>query len=697
MMSSNNNDNGESGKEEPRRTNPDGDAVDTPTAEDGGAPVQLLSDDGIDDGGHSDEQKSRHPLTEGVSPQQGGHPNYSLAKQAPAHLSAAAASASQAQLSNLGALPRADAKRLVAAAASATPGSLPRPLHLNLPVRLSKTGGVASAVGNASGAPSKSPQLYAAAMPTRTNVPPPGYQHWYSANTAKRPVNYRPQPTAMTGKHPALPLPRPHPGLIHPSGVNFAPTTPAAARVAHATAKAPLSAAATKKPPPRSSTTPLPPTTAVKKAASFPSTTPLSSASKPHATSTSITKYASALPAGAPKHPPKRGTPSANHATPTPDSRAFSHPDNPLIDPKVVPAVHSIIALLQTYGPLSYEQLKFNMLPQLVPLHPVALQPPKPGELKNQLTQQQKLKKQPVQKWARKRDRLQKVLDILQELGVIHLVDRNKLKAGGGGRDSARGGKKNALPNQENDKKESSTDTINATKPWVEDDPNPIYCYGNGTPRMDVVLPSQILHEIQEAGQEVLRMKQRIEILKKALHVADADGGAPQPTSKGKAGTAAAGAATATPVGKLPLAKDKRKGLTTNKQKQAHNILTELFERHPEIARDPVYAAALRLFRVDVGVALERHHMSADNGPEMEKVINAGINFNAGRFGAFRKRSVSMSFGGGGGGWGGGAGGAGGEGGVKKKRKKGRPPKNANNNGGVSAEFQAVRTSASWA
>jgi hypothetical protein len=30
-----------------------------------------------------------------------------------------------------------------------------------------------------------------------------------------------------------------------------------------------------------------------------------------------------------------------------------------------------------------------------------------------------------------------------------------------------------------------------------DDDPNPVYCFGNGAPRMDVVFPSRILDEIQ--------------------------------------------------------------------------------------------------------------------------------------------------------------------------------------------------------
>ena len=46
----------------------------------------------------------------------------------------------------------------------------------------------------------------------------------------------------------------------------------------------------------------------------------------------------------------------------------FSSPDDiinpPRLDPDVIPVVHSLIHLLQTYVTLSYEQLEFNMVPQ---------------------------------------------------------------------------------------------------------------------------------------------------------------------------------------------------------------------------------------------------------------------------------------------------------------------------------------------
>jgi len=308
------------------------------------------------------------------------------------------------------------------------------------------------------------------------------------------------------------------------------------------------------------------------------------------------------------------------------------------------------------------------MTPQLVPLHSMVLQPPKPGQLKQQLVQQQRLTKQSVQKSVRKRDRLLKVLDILQELGVIHLVDSSKLKVAGGGRESANCDTKNASTTKETGKGGASTGTTNSTRQEVEDNPNPVYCFGNGVPRMDVILPSQILSEIKEAGEEVLRMKQRIEILKKALHVPDNN---TEASAKCKTGVGAS-CATTPPGSKKPKVKDKRKSPIVNKQKQAHNILKQLFKLHPEIARDPVYAAALRMFRVNVGTAIDHHRIPMDNTPEMDKVITAGINFNAGRFGAFRKRTSLASFAGGSGP------GGGGEGSMKKKKKKGRPPKNAN-------------------
>ena len=57
-----------------------------------------------------------------------------------------------------------------------------------------------------------------------------------------------------------------------------------------------------------------------------------------------------------------------------------------------------------------------------------------------------------------------------------------------------------------------------------EYDPNPIYFFGNGVPRMDTVLPSDILDEIWEAGEEVLRTRRRIDMLREVLVAPSEDG-----------------------------------------------------------------------------------------------------------------------------------------------------------------------------
>ena len=57
-----------------------------------------------------------------------------------------------------------------------------------------------------------------------------------------------------------------------------------------------------------------------------------------------------------------------------------------------------------------------------------------------------------------------------------------------------------------------------------EYDPNPIYFFGKGVPRMDTVLPSDILDKIWEAGEEVLRTRRRIGMLREVLVAPSEDG-----------------------------------------------------------------------------------------------------------------------------------------------------------------------------
>ncbi|KAL3811054.1 hypothetical protein ACHAXA_004565 [Cyclostephanos tholiformis] len=237
---------------------------------------------------------------------------------------------------------------------------------------------------------------------------------------------------------------------------------------------------------------------------------------------------------------------------------------------------------------------------------------------------------------------------------------------------------------------------------------------------MDVVLPSRILDEIQEAGREVMRAQRRIELLRKALmaedespSMASADG-----TSTGNVENtaAAAGAPITTEASSgvaqpAILAMDDDDGRTAaptkvrrrkqSPQQHAASVLRQLYQLHPEIANDPVYAAALRMFRVNVGTDIDHHRMNVENCPEVDvicrKILNDDGRMGSGpaRHGKKRasssdgqRRSASD-------------GGEGASGGGGKRRKKGRPPKKSNSGdkltkGGSAGESIAIRANASW-
>jgi hypothetical protein len=305
----------------------------------------------------------------------------------------------------------------------------------------------------------------------------------------------------------------------------------------------------------------------------------------------------------------------------------------PLADPTVIAGVNTIIALLQSYGPLSYEQLKFNMATQLVPLN------------------------QPVQ--SDTKDKLQQVLGILVELGVIHEVDKTSLDKGGSLLT------KSAAKKLKEKKEEESTaakekegeggvppksDTESACQP----DLNPIYCFGDGIPRMDVVLPSQILGEIKESGEEVQRMQKRIEILRNALREIDAM--APEDKGKDDLNTSSVRSKTS-PYGK------------------AKAVLKQVLELHPEIVQDPVYAAALRMFKLKEGIP-------GLNEEDEERTLQS-IHGSSG--GKLSKRASASSLGSA-------------DGSGKKKRKKGRPRKNSSANlvEKVAASSSVLKANATW-
>ena len=273
-----------------------------------------------------------------------------------------------------------------------------------------------------------------------------------------------------------------------------------------------------------------------------------------------------------------------------------------LADPAVISGVNSIVALLQSYGPLSHEQLKFNMATQLVPLN----QPNKSDSP----------------------DKLEKVLRILVELGIIHQVDKTTLgKNGSLMTKSAAKKLKEKKEGGESIEKQGESETTAVARIANQPDSNPIYCFGNGIPRMEVILPSKVLAEIKESGEEVLRMNKRIELLRNTLRDTDA-----------------------------AASKDKGRGGKDGdiSHERAKGVLKQLLELHPEVVRDPVYAAALRMFKLKEGIP----GLNEEDEERTLQNIHGSIGGKSGK-------RVSISS----------LGSADGSG--KKKRKKGRPRKNS--------------------
>ncbi|KAL7486883.1 hypothetical protein ACHAW6_012489 [Cyclotella cf. meneghiniana] len=208
-----------------------------------------------------------------------------------------------------------------------------------------------------------------------------------------------------------------------------------------------------------------------------------------------------------------------------------------IADPEIVAATHDVIALLQIYGPLSYSQLKFNIETQFE------------GE---EFT--------PVKK-------LQQVLDILVELGVIHVLDNNATGPNRPGTSTA--------------EKDHKTDATNN---------NPVYSFGSGVPRMDVVLPSNVMDEIRDAANEIFQTRQRIELLQPVLCV-------DKPSANVEGGN------NKKPIG----CGNEARPLT---QEFVKNALRQMLEKHPDIVHDPTYAAALRIFKVDDATQQSRNKSS---------------------------------------------------------------------------------------
>ncbi|KAK1747859.1 hypothetical protein QTG54_001822 [Skeletonema marinoi] len=390
--------------------------------------------------------------------------------------------------------------------------------------------------------------------------------------------------------------------------LDTSPLNPAAGDEKFEAKKAPAAAAAAPKAPDESgaTSTKIQPVTrpailsppAIPAAASKPLATPHSST--PKVPTKSATRQRKALP------------PIAGHS---------------LADPTVIAGVNSIIALLQSYGPLSYEQLKFNMATQLVPLN------------------------QPVK--SDTKDKLQQVLGILVELGIIHQVDKASLGKNGNLMTKSAAKKLKEKKEEESSaakEKEGESGVVpkSGTKSVDRPDLNPIYCFGNGIPRMDVVLPSQILSDIKESGEEVLRMQKRIEILRNALREID------ETASEDKG-------------------KDDKVG--NKSYEKAKGVLKQLLELHPEVVQDPVYAAALRMFKLKEGIP-------GLNEEDEERTLQ---NIHGSSGGKLKKRASASSLGSA-------------EGSGKKKRKKGRPRKNSSANivEKVATSSSVVKANASW-
>ena len=344
--------------------------------------------------------------------------------------------------------------------------------------------------------------------------------------------------------------------------------------------------------------------------------TPRPAMMSPPATGGASTKAVATPSSSTPKVPTKSAT---RQRKPLPNIT-----DQSLADPTVIAGVNSIIALLQSYGPLSYEQLKFNMATQLVPTNQV------------------------VQSDTTTKDRLQQVLGILVELGIIHEVDKKSL--GKGGCLITKATAKKLLKDKEEAKEKEGEISKSETESTDQHDLNPVYCFGNGIPRMDVVLPSQILSEIKQSGDEVLRMQKRIEILRNALRDVDAM----SLKEKGEAATSE-GDTASTSVSKTK----------TPSYDKAKEVLKQLHELHPEIVQDPVYAAALRMFKLKEGIP-------GLNEEDEERTLQNMHGSGGGKLG---KRVSASSLA------------SSGDGSGKKKRKKGRPRKNSE---------PALKANATW-
>jgi hypothetical protein len=105
------------------------------------------------------------------------------------------------------------------------------------------------------------------------------------------------------------------------------------------------------------------------------------------------------------------------------------------------------------------------------------------------------------------------------------------------------------------------------------------YCMLHGIPRADVVLPQTVVEDILDAQKEVLRSKERCNILKQAL--------------------------------------------LSEKSQNPREVLKQVLLEYPEIAQDPIYAAALRNVHVDVGAVDRERYKRMQKDASKEVVVVA--------------------------------------------------------------------------
>lgn len=236
-------------------------------------------------------------------------------------------------------------------------------------------------------------------------------------------------------------------------------------------------------------------------------------------------------------------------------------------DADVVAATRDVLVLLQMYGPMTHVQLKVNIETQLeddeehsssggsAAAATVAASP------------------------------LQKVLDILVELGVIRILKDNapaEVKDKVSTTSAAAAGSKSV--------KRTNNDNNN------NNDSNPMYCFGDGARRMDSILPSETLQMINEAGDELIQTQQRIQMLRSFLNVETSPPTTPTNTTGNTTRTNTATTNTTSESG----SHDTKFSGTARPptHEAAKTALRQMTARHPDVVHDPTYAAALRLFKL---------------------------------------------------------------------------------------------------